>query len=239
MILDLILILIIGIFGFLGLKNGFVYSIFRFMGWIVAVVAAIFLQSLLVNAIKEYTTFYTSYHTHVEEVCHGFVDRYTGGIPGSVPGALGESLDEITDDIIMSAADKIADASFNVIIFISLVLLIKFIMFLITILFSKKYHEGFVGGLDGIFGCILGIAQGAVIVLILLTLLMPMSFIISPDFYEWINDTMSRSLLTEYIYVNNPFLGFVDGFVPTEFLPSNWAGTESNEYVEKDWNNLV
>lgn len=209
------------------------------MGWLVAVVSAIFLHSMLVNAIKEYTLFYTNYAKHVEEVCYGFIDRYTGGIPGSVPGAFGESLEEITDDIIVSAAAKIASASFNVIIFIALVFLIKFVLFLIIVLFSKKYHDGFVGGMDGIAGCILGVLQGVIIVFVLLALLMPLSFTVSPNFYEWVNETMSNSLITETLYVNNPLLAFIDGFVPEEFLPTNWATTENYDYVEKDWDNLV
>lgn len=239
MILDLIIILILVLFGFLGLRNGFVYSIFRFMGWVVALVAAVFLQSTLVNAIKEYTMFFNSYSDHVLKVCQGFIDRYTGGIPGSVPGAFGEALDKITDDIIISAAEKISEASFNAIVFVSLVFLIKFVMFLITILFSKKYHDGFVGGVDGIVGCLLGVGQGLVIVLVLLALLMPLSFTISPNFYDWVNNTMSNSLITEFLYTNNPFLKLVDGFVPDEFLPSNWGDVDDMNYDEKDWNNLV
>lgn len=239
MILDLIVLLIIVVLGFLGLRNGFVYSIFRFMGWVVALVAAVFLQSTLVNAIKEYTMLFNNYSEHVTEVCHGFIDRYTGGIPGSVPGAFGKAIEEVTDDIIIAAAEKIAEASFNAIVFVSLVLLIKFIMFLITMLFSKKYHDGFVGGVDGIMGCILGVGQGLIIVLVLLALLMPLSFTISPNFYDWVNDTMSNSLLTDFLYTHNPFLSLVDGFVPDEFLPSTWGDVQDTNYDEKDWNNLV
>lgn len=239
MILDLIILLILVVFGFLGLKNGFVYSIFRFLGWVVAIVAAVFLQSTLVNALKEYTMFFVDYSDHVEGVCYGFIERYTGGIPGSVPGAFGEALDEITDEVIVAAAEKISDASFNAIVFVSLVFLIKFILFLVTILFSKKYHEGFVGGVDGIMGCILGVVQGLVIVLVLLALLMPLSFTVSPNFYDWVNTTMSNSLVTELLYTNNPFLSFVNGFVPDEFLPNSWGDVEDADYDEKDWNNLV
>lgn len=239
MIFDLIIILIIGLFGFLGLRNGFVYSIFRFLGWIIALVGGVFLHSILVNLIKEYTLFYSNYLKHVEEVCHNFVDKYTGAVTGSVPGVLGGSLDDITNEVITNAAEKIADASFSVIIFIILVLLIKFILFLITVLFSQKYHDGFVGGVDGILGCILGVAQGIVIVLIALTLLMPLSFVISTDFYMWVSDTMSRSLFAELIYTSNPFLNLINGFMPEEFLPTSWSNTEDYQYVEKDWNNLV
>ena len=239
MIFDLIIILIVGLFGFLGLRNGFIYSIFRFLGWIIALVGAVFLQSFLVNAIKEYTLFYSKYLLHVEEVCRSFVTKYTGGVEGSVPGVLSDSLEDITDSIIISTAEKIANASFSVIVFIILVLLIKFILFLVTVLFSKKYHEGFVGGIDGIAGCILGVAQGIVIVLIALAVLMPLSFVVSTDFYGWVTDTMSSSLFTELIYKDNPFLGLIDGFIPQEFLPTNWTNTENYQYNEKDWNNLV
>ena len=239
MIFDLIILLIILLFGFLGLRNGFVYSIFRFLGWIAAVIAAIFLQSYVVNLIKEYTLFYDNYANHISSVCHGFIDRYTGGVQGNVPGAFGESLEDATTDVIDSAAANIADASFSVIVFIILVFLIKFILFLFTVLFSKKYHEGFVGGVDGIAGCVLGVIQGVIIVLVLLALLMPVSFAVSPNFYETVNETMKNSLLTELLYKNNPFLNLVNGFIPEEFLPSNWADPEPVQDVDKDWDNLV
>lgn len=239
MIFDLIILLIVIFFGFLGLRNGFVYSIFRFLGWIIAIVGAVFLQSHLVSLFKEYTMFYEDYSTHITTVCHEFVDRYTGGIPGSVPGAFGDSLDDITDDIIDTAAANIAEASFSVIVFISLVLIIKFILFLLTMLLSKKYHDGFIGGADGIAGCILGVIQGILIVFVLLALLMPLSFAISPEFYESVNLRMENSLITEFLYTHNPFLKLVNGFIPDEFLPANWADTEPVENVEKDWNNLV
>lgn len=239
MIFDLIILLIVIFFGFLGLKNGFIYSIFRFLGWVVAIVAAIFLQSYVVSILKEYTMFYEDFSSHINQVCHEFIDRYTGGIPGSVPGAFGESLDDITDDVIDTAAGGIAEAAFTVIVFIGLVLLIKFILFLFTMLLSKKYHDGFVGGVDGIAGCILGVLQGLLISLVLLALLMPLSFAISPDFYEAVNLKMENSLITGFLYSHNPFLELINGFIPDEFLPSNWAETEDIENVEKDWNNLV
>jgi len=239
MIFDLFILLIVFLFGFLGLRNGLAYSVFRFLGWIIAIVVAVFLQSTVVNLLKEYTMFYEDYSTHITDVCHGFVDRYTGGIPGSVPGAFGESLEGITDEIIETAADNIALASFTVIVFIGIVFLVKFILFLLTMLLSKKYHDGFVGGIDGILGCMLGVAQGIVIVFVLLTLLMPLSFAISPNFYDAVNLRMQNSLFTELLYVHNPFLNFVNGFIPDEFLPSNWADVEKTEDVEKDWENLV
>jgi uncharacterized membrane protein required for colicin V production len=239
MILDLVVLLIILLFGFLGLRNGFAYSIVRFMGWIGAMVLAVIFHSYVSDAIKDYTMFYEDYHAHINAVCHSFMDQNTSEITGSVPGSFGDDLSDVTNNVIDATAENIANASFNLIVLIIMVILIKFIFFLFTMLFSKKYHDGFVGGIDGIAGCILGVVQAVLIVLVLLALLMPLSLAIGTEFYDSVNQQMDNSLITGSIYANNPFLSFVDGFVPDEFLPSKWVESEPTENVEKNWENLV
>jgi uncharacterized membrane protein required for colicin V production len=239
MFLDIVVVLIILVFAFFGLKNGLMQTIFRMGGWLIAIAGAFFLADTAQDLIKAHTKWYETYQAHVEKVCMTFLDKYTGGIPGSVPGAFGEAIESAGRTVATEAAETITKASFNVVAFLGLILAFKLILFILTFFLSRKHNKGFVGGVDGFAGMLVGIIQGIVVILVLLAVLLPVSFSVSTDLFDRISAMMDDSIFTGLLYELNPLIAIVDGYIPDHILPDNWFDKGDYTYEMKDWGNLI
>jgi uncharacterized membrane protein required for colicin V production len=220
--LDIIILIIIAIFTILGFKNGFVYTLFFVLGWFVAIVVAFFARGQVQGFLTERTPAYDWYYGHVYDICMNFVGGYTGPLSGSLPGEFGGAVESIGERAAQDAASQITSASFGVLCFIGTVLAVKLVLFLITLALSRRYRDGFVGAVDALFGIFLGIAQGLIIVFILLILILPVSLAISPGLFGQVRETMGSSFIAETLFMNNPLISLVDGFVPGLFDPGEW-----------------
>ncbi|MDR0357480.1 MAG: CvpA family protein, partial [Clostridiales Family XIII bacterium] len=165
--IDIAILIIILIFALLGFRRGFAYTFFRTFGWIVAIVAAILLRGRFADFLAERTSLYDVFLAHTEKIFHTFAEKYATGFAESMPVLIGDAVEKAKDKIVSETAVRIADASFEIFAFIGLILLIKIALFILTLLLSKRHHEGFIGGIDGIGGFFIGAAQGVVVVLIL------------------------------------------------------------------------
>jgi len=220
--IDIFILVTIVLFTILGFKNGFVYTLFFVLGWLIAIVIAFFTRHKVQDFLMDSTPVYDWYHDHVYGMCLNFVTQYTEKLSGDLPGMLGQAVTSMGDKIAQDAASQIATASFGVFSFIGTVIVIKLILSIITFALSKKYHRGFVGSVDAIFGAILGIAQGFIIVFIALILILPISLAVNPDLFDLAAKTLKESFIAETLFLNNPLIELVDGFAPGLFDPAEW-----------------
>ena len=216
--LDIAIIVIVGLFALLGLKNGLFYTLFRALGWLIAVVGALILGRSAQIFVKEHTPIYDMIFERAKEVCLSFSNQYVNSKIPKNSGMLGDGVRRLAEQAAISAAETIATAILAIIVFIVLVIAIKIILVLITRIFSKKHRKGFIGGLDGLAGMILGIVQGGIIVLILLTVFLPVSFAISPSFYFKVNDSLEHSFFAYNVYQANPIPNLVGSIRPEKLM---------------------
>jgi uncharacterized membrane protein required for colicin V production len=141
-----------------------------------------------------------------------------GGALEAVGGAVGAAGEKITQ----AAADQIASTSFGVFCFIGTVLVVKLFLFLITLALSRRYRGGFVGALDATGGLLLGVAQGFIVVFIVLVLILPVSLAISPGLFEKASGALNSSFFAKTLFTMNPLIPLIDGFAPGLFDPSKW-----------------
>ena len=237
MILDLFVIFIILLFMFLGFKNGFVRTLFNSFGWILAIILAMMFSKQFKNFLLNFTTIYDRLEAKADKVISGVVDKYLNGGDYNLPSVVEEGIDKVNDKVTIAVVQNFTEAAFAIFAFILLLIILKLIFFIITILLSKRFHRGFVGGFDGIFGSFLGLAQGAIVILVILAVITPASLLINPTWYNWVSNSLEESVFTAAIYDNNPFKVMVDNFVPSEFMPSiGSSGTDSSPLP--DVNNL-
>jgi uncharacterized membrane protein required for colicin V production len=230
--LDIFILITIALFAILGFKNGFIYTLFFFLGWLLAIVIAFFTRHQVQDFLTDSTPVYDWYHGHVYDICLTFVTQYTDKLSGGLPGVFGQSVTSMGDTIAQDAADQIALASFGVFSFIGAVLVIKLILSIITFALSRKYRGGFVGAVDAVFGAFLGIVQGLLIVFIVLILILPISLAINPGLFELAVRTLDDSFIAETLFLNNPLIALVDGFVPGLFDPEEWIKNAKIELPE-------
>jgi uncharacterized membrane protein required for colicin V production len=218
-IIDAAIALIVLFFVFLGFKNGFIRTVFHTLGWVAAIAAAAILHKSAESFLKERTTIYEHMYDRIEDL----ITSFTGKIPdikidgasavenlsgiGDIPGALNDAMQGATEKATAVATTQATDILFSIVVFLILIFIVKFVFFIITLLFSKKYRKkGIVGGLDGFAGAVLGIVQAALLVFALLALLLPASYMINQDAYDWVIHAMDRSIFSQYLYENNPLL---------------------------------
>lgn len=224
--IDIAIIIIVGLFAFLGLRNGFFYTLFRALGWLIAIVGALLLGRVARGFLKDHTLVYDAIFEKVKAVCLNFTDQYVSSRIPAGAGAIGDNIRNLAEQAAISTAETIADVILAMITFIVLVVLIKLVLFLVTRLFSKKHHKGFIGGIDGIAGMALGAIQGILVVLVLLTVLIPASFAFGPESYMKVNSTLERSFFAYNVYHANPIPKFI-GTVTPEQLLANVPGIDS------------
>jgi uncharacterized membrane protein required for colicin V production len=228
LIIDVAIALIVLLFIFLGFKNGFIRTVLHTFGWVAAIAAAALLRKPFCDLLEKHTTLYEHLSERIENLLASLsgnlIDGVTGGADASgIPGILDEGLHSAAGSVTRVAAEQAADVLFVIIAFLILLFLIKLIFFIIGLVFSKKSRgRGIVGGLDGLAGALLGLAQAALLVFALLALLLPVSYLINPDAYGWVVHQMDRSVFSQYLYEHNLLLTVVREYVPSDLLPAEW-----------------
>ncbi|MDR2157151.1 MAG: CvpA family protein [Clostridiales Family XIII bacterium] len=220
--IDIAIIIITLLFLFLGFKNGLVYTVFHAFGWLMAIGASFFFHGKAEAFLTERTGIYDSYARYTRKIIETFTNRQTDDITANAPDGVGGALEQLGDALVSKTVDSIVEATFGVFVFIGIILAIKLLLFAITLLLSKRYHNGFVGGLDGFGGMLIGVLQSAVIVFVLLALLMPVAFAIDPEYCDAVRHMLNKAIFADILYDHNPLLGIVSGNLPDELAAGGW-----------------
>jgi len=228
-VLILAIIVACAVFGFI---NGFLISLSRIGGWIGALVVAFLYRDKVSDWLLENTDFYERTQERVELVCKAFVENYTdGGDPGAGAGGFSATLTRIGESLANAAAEQITTHLWTVLVFVGIVFGIKLILLILTLLLSKKFRGGMIGGIDGIAGLLFGLFQAIACILVVFALILPVSYMVNAKTHDDIKRSMDESMVAQLIYENNPLLDFIDGFLPTGLTPAKWLDPNNYENV--------
>ncbi|MDR2486481.1 MAG: CvpA family protein [Clostridiales Family XIII bacterium] len=225
--IDIAILIIIALFAFFGFRNGFVYTLVRAIGWFVALVVAWLCYSPLSEWLMTSTNVYDIYYNHIFLVCKDFVDKIAGGLIGSVPGTFGDMLRDLGDTIAQSAAESIGTSTFKVMAFLVIIIVVKLFLLLLVRMFTRRSKFSLIGNMDTFFGLLLGFFQGVLMVFLLLLVVMPISFAISPSLYDWMQNAMSHSFFAGFLFLHNPIALLVEGYSPDILSPQTWLPDQS------------
>ena len=229
MFFDVLIIIIIVACAFFGFRNGFLISLSRVGGWIGALLVAFFFRQQISDWLLRNTDFYEKTQERVEAVCQSFVENYVGaGDPSGGAGGFSATLGRIGEMLATAAAEQITTHLWPVLVFVGTVFGIKILLLILTLILSKKFHGGMIGGVDGVAGLLFGFFQAMVAILVAFALILPISYMVSADTHEKIKTSMDESVVAHLIYENNPLLDFIDGFLPTGLTPAKWL--DENNY---------
>ena len=228
-VLILVIVVVLAVFGF---RNGFLISLSRIGGWIGALLVAFFYRTQVSDWLLANTDFYNKTQERVLTVCNAFVENYVGsGDPSGGAGGFGATLNKIGGTLAGAAAEQITAHLWTVIVFVGIVFGIKIILFVLTLLLSKKFHGGMIGGIDGVAGLLFGLLQAIACILVVFALILPVSYMYSAKTHDDIERSMDESIVAKLIYDNNPILDFIDGFLPTGLTPTKWLDENNYENV--------
>ena len=103
-------------------------------------------------------------------------------------------------------AASVTSILLTIISFLTIVIGIKVVCFLLSHLLSKKHNDGIVGFFDGFMGFIFGAVRGLLLVFLFFTILVPLLSLVLPDFSAAILTSMDQSRLAHYLYEENILL---------------------------------
>lgn len=220
---DLLVIAIIVFFGFVGIKNGFIYSIFKLVSFFVAAILSVKFYPLLSNILDK-TFIFTNIKSVIlknlllqKEAQSGIVNQGAQTAMGSVvdglklPGFLKEAIKgQLAKENVMNLLDfsaimdKISDVLTHVVIDI-LSLLILYIAIRIGLIFLRFVLQGLAKlpifkQMDKLGGFAFGAVEGLLTVYVIFAFLMLFS---SAPAFKGFFDAVETSAIAKFFYQNN------------------------------------
>lgn len=225
---DISVLAIILIFTVIGLKNGFLYSVFRLFSYILSVVFAIKFYPVL-SAMLQKTVFYTYIK---DAVIQGILRQQTAGAAGANASGLQENTARyivdglklpgfIKDSIIENVGQKdifgiqklldaigseIATLVINILSVILIYIIIRFALVFAKVIIKTISKLPVFKQLDRAGGLVLGAIEGILVVYILCAVLI--LFGAFPKFASTI-DSIENSRFASYFYQNNFIVGWI------------------------------
>lgn len=221
MIADIIIVLIVIVFGFFGLKKGFMKSLLSFAGVFLALVIAFIFADNISAALVD---------TQLGKIINDFSLKMLNGIGGLmttvVPSydellgtlsqtlpmviakILAESINKYTGDIANKTIAELLTPTLSNILLTILSFVIIFVVLLIVFAIVKAIVGAItdlpiIKQLDKALGFVLGVIKGIVFVYVILLVL---SFVSGAPFMQSVMTIMNESKLALYLYNNNLIL---------------------------------
>lgn len=198
MILDLIIILIIALFTFIGYKQGLVKVAIKILSFFIALIIAVMLYKVIGNMIINNTSIDDKIEsTIIEKIgAQNYEDKLA-----MIPDSLIEEGENTVNNISIDIAQKIIYTLTFILLFIISKLLLKFVTVLTDLITKLPIIKQF----DKTGGIIYGFAKGFLIVTVIFAVISLASPTIGEEFILNINNSNIASVL----YNHNLLLGLI------------------------------
>lgn len=202
-IIDLIIILIIALFTFIGYKQGLIKVAIKIFSFIIAIIVAITLYKPAANLIIAKTSLdETIKNTMVKKITpEGLKStdqvKVPDNISQSIIGGANQTIDEISNTISI----KIIEVSSLLIIFIIVKILLKFVSAIADLIAKLPIIKQF----NKLGGTLYGLIEGILIIYILLAILS----MVAPLIESNIITEIDQSLIGGMMYNNNILLNII------------------------------
>ena len=198
--MDIFLLAVLLVSGISGARKGFILTVKSFLQWFLCIIAGI----LLCNPIK----YLLKTHTGLEGFLYELTDTESINlrIQEFLPDAAAKWLEPAILSKEVEIEGAIVSMLLTVISFLLIIIFIKLAFFVLTILFSKEYHDGSTGFTDSTLGLVFGLARGLFYVLLIFVLFIPLFSMWSPDFGIRVSEAASDSFIADAFYNDNILL---------------------------------
>lgn len=207
MVLDAVLILIFLWSIKRGSRRGLGDSLIRLLSLAASIVLGVLGTEKLADVFRVFQLDETIADNLSEAVQSDSID-----ITAFMPKSIAELVNLFGADSTTLQVTKLADTLVTV---LSFLIIVNVIWALATGLRRKlkrsKEKGGFIGTVDSTIGLLLGALKGALLVLLLLAFMFPLAGIFAPDSIPALTGQLDSSLISGYLYNNNPLLMFIGG----------------------------
>lgn len=204
MILDIlaVVILLFSIIG--GGRKGFAKTCFSFMQWFICIIAGFFLCTPVKEYIVSHTTLDEAIHNYILDQIKTTIE--TSAPYQSVPDLFSSWLQTGGDDFVYGSSASLTNIILTVLAFLLIILAVKIAGGLLVLLFSKEYHDGAIGCLDGVLGFLFGAVRGVLLLLIFFALLVPVLTLLPETLSAAVKTAIDQSMIASMLYDDNLLL---------------------------------
>lgn len=198
MILDLVIILIIALFTFIGYKQGLVKIAIRILAFFIALIVAMSIYQPVANLIMDKTNIDENIENAItSKILPGEIKEKTTVLPEGLVNSGVETVNELSASI----TEKTISVATFIIIFFVLKFGLKFISFLADLITKLPIIKQ----LDKAGGIVFGLLRGGIIVVVIFAVISLASPLIDTSYIETINN----SIIGAYLYNHNLLLGLI------------------------------
>ncbi len=205
MAIDIFLFILLVVITALGYRNGFIYTLFHTLGWLISLLIGFVFTPMLKKYMIQSDIFYTSIKEQVLLRMPGGLEDHPLTAEG-IPQSIRRMMDDMATSLTDSAASGVTDFLMTVAAFLILVMASKILLYILIALFSKRNNPGATGIIDGLLGLGVGFIKGFVVVYLVLAIMIPAVNLASPDHAFSLLTSLDSSLMAKDLYDNNPLL---------------------------------
>lgn len=203
-IIDIILICILALTIFLGYKKGFVKVVFKVLAFLIALILTIILYRPITNIVINNTEL-------DEKIANVIIEKGTVEVDDS---AENKTLDKyventkknIQNDVVNTTAKSVSENLVGIIVMIALFIALRIALMILAIFANSLAELPIVKQFNKVGGIVYGLAEGIIIIVAILAIIY---FISSMTKDSSIVSVINTSVITKYIYYNNPILNII------------------------------
>ena len=231
-ILDLIIVLIIGIFVFVSAKHGFARTVIELVGYFLAIYLAFTIGGLLADVIYD-SAIVPAFVERIAEKITVSADANVGetvnNIWSSLPGIVVNTAENfnITVDTLRETITQNLTNSANTVAFAEtaansvvrpilvpivkaligfiLFILLMFVVKILSKIINKVFCLPLIGGLNKFLGGIIGLLKGAIVSIVFVTVVLLIMSFFEDGFLIFTNDNIEQSILFKFFAGFSPF----------------------------------
>lgn len=203
-IIDIILICILALTIFLGYKKGLVKVVFKVLAFLIALILTIILYRPITNIVINNTEL-------DEKIANVIIEKGTVEVDDS---AENKTLDKyventkknIQNDVVNTTAKSVSENLVGIIVMIALFIALRIALMILAIFANSLAELPIVKQFNKVGGIVYGLAEGIIIIVAILAIIY---FISSMTKDSSIVSVINTSVITKYIYYNNPILNII------------------------------
>lgn len=197
LILDLIILIILALFTFIGYKKGLINTAFSILSFFIAIILSFILFKPISNIVISKTNIDESIQKTVYEKISV---KDNDELRNNFDSLIENKKDEITDTIRTEISQKVSNLIINIIIWILILVITKIILFFFKSILNAIANLPLLKQINKTGGLIFGFLKGLFIIYILFAILLLLSNIIAFDNF---NSLLNTSILAKFLYNNN------------------------------------
>jgi len=204
MILDILAVVILLFSIISGARKGFAKTCLSFMQWFICIVAGFFLCTPIKEYLIDYTTLDEAVYNYILDQVDTTIEK--SAPYQSIPDLFRSWLQGEDSSFLYDSTASLADIVLTVLAFVLVILAVKVAGGIIVLLFSKDYHKGLIGFLDGMLGLLFGAVRGLLLLLILFALLVPVLTLLPGTLSVAVKTAVDQSMIASVLYDDNLLL---------------------------------